>query len=1582
MTGNSAQPDGQETYSTVMDSGVPSVPAPDAGEEKALAAVASLYAGTLLGPDHRPTQTLFVSGPPRSGKTTFAIHALLAAYGNAPDGSSDGDVAMAEPVMLSSSRLAAQDLNRYAIVRVQVGNNPRIVTTISALAFSILTAGYVSHLRTGFKPPRLLNGAEQDALLDDVLRVHLKHAHDGDLCPTCMLLLRYFEAPDAASAVSDASVARGDGDAASSVTEATGGDASGSTTEDLFIRSFVPAFTAQLRDFLARANEVGADASHEDAIFDRLDDLDIESGMRSRLALQWRLAFALRREYAQRVSERYPDEYRVDASFLLSAAAQEVDDDLQGCIAAIPRVIVIDDAQDITFAGMRLLQTMERRAGARLVFVGNADEAVQVFRGSYPDFLYLRMTSSPDAGFRDGAAGGFIGDDFARLDAATSSLGARSCTAVQTPEGTTAVALDESNATYRDVAVSRVSLGIATDEDNMPPMTGRPGKMPRLDGATDGPASAVSQTGGEAEGSLGRVNGGIAGYLFHSAADEMDAAIRRMSRMHLERNTNDPALGRPVEWNDMAVIAHDNATVRAYGERMQALGIPVRYTSVTHSFAGDPVIEGLLALVDLAQMRRGTYHYVIDPMSDDSPDRQRARQVRRALHAFASSPYADVETGNQLGGVPLRRPLRIDEVQSVLASIQTLAQTALGHPDAVSADIQPLIEVWGAADAQGSMHDLDELCALLVCGVPQASRPQASETSGHGRFAVAHGILAAMTSIGTSPDVTRFCSLFDFIDPVCTALAEPDATVDTVLWAAWDACAVSDEWSKLALLGSVESHRANDSLDTAMRLFRFAHDGDFHSFAEFASQVRTMDVEADSLAKTGPVVDAVTLTTPAGAAGRSWPYVWIPAVQQGVWPNPTVRNTMFGGEDLTDIMIRGSIRSTGPGDGNAHDARVSSVLHSEEKSFLVALTRGSEFVTVSCVWDADHIPSVFLTEYLHELFPVSDDPGKARFQTARTVESHASHPSEVVAEARRVLTCAAIDALGQNADVMVGDAENFDVLAAVESPDCPPSFRRAASMFTTMGLRQLTSIGAFTSYRDALKKLAAGDGTMAESAKDRPQVADAIRALHYLADEGYDDADPRHWPFVYADGDTSALIGSPEERASLAQGDEGDGNGGAWTVTDEIKARRAAKMSGAEVHLSPSSVDALWQCPICALLDNGMSGPDAPTPAAAFGSIVHKVAQIAAEKGWDNPGTVFPELASDASPQGRKEAIARRLREVYDGLSTSAAADAGVADRYDLKQRERKVDGILAHMANYFVDENATTVSVDGTARPSYGEIGENNYARIGSFDSVEAERQFSSSFTIDDITQAYNATPGVQVKFDRSEMLKVMDILCGGFPDDFDPDTRIHLSARVDRLEKRVDAAGEFYRIIDYKTGSPHTMEEIMNDLQLVCYQLAMRFSPEFHGKPPVVSGADLFYVRDKATPGESYQIPELYMQPPLFDGAVLNSHIIGRRKHDTTKALQMVDESFETRLKGMPEDFQNKVRALCMGPGSTLWALAMISRVFYAAAVMQAEKIPVRAPRPGHNPRFCDYRRLCPACAHVGGYPMDTVMGRSEER
>jgi len=86
----------------------------------------------------------------------------------------------------------------------------------------------------------------------------------------------------------------------------------------------------------------------------------------------------------------------------------------------------VDDVQDTTLAGMRFLEELGN-AGVKLVLVGNPDESVQTFRGSYPEYLMRRAVEG-------------------RLKAKEEQL-----------VGGSAVA-DQSHMTMADVIASRISL--------------------------------------------------------------------------------------------------------------------------------------------------------------------------------------------------------------------------------------------------------------------------------------------------------------------------------------------------------------------------------------------------------------------------------------------------------------------------------------------------------------------------------------------------------------------------------------------------------------------------------------------------------------------------------------------------------------------------------------------------------------------------------------------------------------------------------------------------------------------------------------------------------------------------------------------------------------------------------------------------------------------------------------------------------------------------------------------------------------------------------------------------------------------
>ena len=150
--------------------------------------------------------------------------------------------------------------------------------------------------------------------------------------------------------------------------------------------------------------------------------------------------------------------------------------------------------------------------------------------------------------------------------------------------------------------------------------------------------------------------------------------------------------------------------------------------------------------------------------------------------------------------------------------------------------------------------------------------------------APASDVLDAVAGVlGSDPQSKAFSRLWRLVGKVAEGLGR--LTFDEpqfVLSLAWDATGVAAVWQRAALMNTPEGRVANDRLDVAMRLFQFAEGTvSGHDVESFIAQVRSMEIEADSLAHVSPVEQAVTLTTPAGAAGRRWRFVWLPAVPAG-----------------------------------------------------------------------------------------------------------------------------------------------------------------------------------------------------------------------------------------------------------------------------------------------------------------------------------------------------------------------------------------------------------------------------------------------------------------------------------------------------------------------------------------------------------------------------------------------------------------------------------------------------------------------------------------------------------------------------
>ncbi|MEU2201761.1 PD-(D/E)XK nuclease family protein [Isoptericola sp. NPDC019482] len=191
------------------------------------------------------------------------------------------------------------------------------------------------------------------------------------------------------------------------------------------------------------------------------------------------------------------------------------------------------------------------------------------------------------------------------------------------------------------------------------------------------------------------------------------------------------------------------------------------------------------------------------------------------------------------------------------------------------------------------------------------------------------------------------------------AAGEPGATAQTVLWAVWAATGLADRWRDQALAGGPAGARADRDLDAVLALFRAAETYVDRMpgapVAAFVDYLASQDLPADSLAASAVGAHAVEALTPAGAAGREWDVVVVVGVQDGVWPDLRLRDSLLGSQALVELLAGRSDDAHGMGP----EAR-RQVLADELRAFAVATSRARRRLVVTAVEDAEDAPSVFL----------------------------------------------------------------------------------------------------------------------------------------------------------------------------------------------------------------------------------------------------------------------------------------------------------------------------------------------------------------------------------------------------------------------------------------------------------------------------------------------------------------------------------------------------------------------------------------------------------------------------------------------
>lgn len=236
---------------------------------------------------------------------------------------------------------------------------------------------------------------------------------------------------------------------------------------------------------------------------------------------------------------------------------------------------------------------------------------------------------------------------------------------------------------------------------------------------------------------------------------------------------------------------------------------------------------------------------------------------------------------------------------------------------------------------------------------------------------------AGQAFAGLPPAVVA--SLVRVVDVLAAgARGVPDG-VEDALWQLWDRLRLAERWRRTALRGGPDAVRAHADLDAVMALFdavsSWVDRNPRGDVAGFVAHLRSRAVGDDRLGGDGPV-EAVTVTTPAGAVGERWRVVVVAGVQDGVWPNPRLRGSLLGLTDLAEVL-----RSPGPGDGRGPSSAAGvggsaagAVQHAELRRqarrdvvldelrlFHVAVSRAVDDLVVTAADDATSRPSDLCT---------------------------------------------------------------------------------------------------------------------------------------------------------------------------------------------------------------------------------------------------------------------------------------------------------------------------------------------------------------------------------------------------------------------------------------------------------------------------------------------------------------------------------------------------------------------------------------------------------------------------------------------
>lgn len=259
--------------------------------------------------------------------------------------------------------------------------------------------------------------------------------------------------------------------------------------------------------------------------------------------------------------------------------------------------------------------------------------------------------------------------------------------------------------------------------------------------------------------------------------------------------------------------------------------------------------------------------------------------------------------------------------------------------------------------------------------------------------------------LGESPDhlsirVLSDTELFDQLEAAPTLAAkakvaqainealakERSEGLEALVWGAWQASGKAQYWRQLALdieADSLLRQRADHDLDVVISLFKrlevWSERNPSAPGQQFLDELEAQQVASDSVAALGARPQGVSVLTVAACAGRQWEFVAVLGIDDGVWPNLRLRDSLTQTGLLTDIVsqrIADTVNLsslTASSDPQALAQARAQICSDEMRLLVAAMSRANRQLWLGAVNGGEQGPSSFFN-YLSRQSGVPVEP--------------------------------------------------------------------------------------------------------------------------------------------------------------------------------------------------------------------------------------------------------------------------------------------------------------------------------------------------------------------------------------------------------------------------------------------------------------------------------------------------------------------------------------------------------------------------------------------------------------------------------